>query len=175
MLWFSQKYCGVFLETYCAVCVNVCLRLYLPCKFCSLPCHSWKGSGTAAEEMFLFSSGGWALPALPAALHGRERAGPARLSGSLVCRAMELHLLLSILFFCSPWFFFLSSESFWLWIYFRKSNKLSILSAYIAHEDKWWLCIYIVRNTFIHFNIARILSYLKVCFPFFQELCLSLK
>lgn len=105
----------------------------------------------------------------------RERDQPAFL-GSLVCRAMELHLLLSILFFCSLWFFFfLSSESFWLWIYFRMSDKLSILSAYITHENKWWLCIYIVQNIFIHFNIAQILNYLKVCFPFFQELYLSLK
>lgn len=86
---------------------------------------------------------------------------------------------------CTCWFqycsfvpygsFFLSSESFWLWICFRKSDKLSILSAYITHENKWWLCIYIVQNIFIHFNIAQILNYLKVFFPFFQELCLSLK
>lgn len=175
MLWFSQKYCDMFLETYCAVWVNVCRRLYLPCKFRSLPCRSWEAQWQLQRRCSCLILGDErSQHCLLLRMGERERDQPA----FWVLLFVGLWNCTCCFQYCSfvPYgSFFLSSESFWLWICFRTSDKLSILSAYITHENKWWLCIYIVQNIFIHFNIAQILNYLKVCFPFFQELCLSLK
>lgn len=170
----SPKHCAVFLETRCAAWVNICT---CPAGLHPAPHWGWWHlREVLAGRMFLAVDvavwcWGWALPTL---LCRGDRQQGQRASRLVFREPWNCSWCLQHHSF-APCSFFLSSESFCLWIYLRKSNKLSILSAYITHKCKWWLCIYIVQKTFIHFNIALILNYMKVCSPFSQELCLSLK
>lgn len=110
VLRFSHKYCDVFLETHCAFELTFVWDWACPASL-EPPCHWWEG--TVAPVCWLgalqsgCSSGGLGVssPSSHCCSHGGERAGQPR-SGWLLCRAVDLHLLFSVLFFCSPDSFF---------------------------------------------------------------------
>lgn len=111
VLRFSHKYCDVFLETHCAFELTFVWDWACPASL-EPPCHWWEGTvapvcwlGGPAEWVFQWRSGD-ELSQLSLLLPRLGESGAAAVSGWLLWRAVDLYLLFSVLFFCSPDSFF---------------------------------------------------------------------